>query len=287
MKKHNLRMKYGTHFMAEEGEGGNWRDSLSDEMKGNESLANFEDVGALAKGFIDAKAYQGASVKIPGEDAGDEDVKAFNDKVIEKMPALMYKPDLENQEQSVDFYRTLGMPEKSDGYKMPEVSPPEGVEMNTEKLESFRGIAHKHGLTAKQFEGVMADVMAGDIASAQAGGEALVANLGAIKEKWGHAFNDNMAKVSTLLSKTGAPPEMADAIKSGAMDISVVNWLYTMGKQMGGEGFNFDDADVDDSKTAKMTPEDAQNAIDEINNNSEHPYWKGWLAQERKLETLH
>ena len=262
----------------------NWRDALPDDMKGNESLATFEDVGALAKGFIDAKAYQGSSVKIPGEDAGDDDRKAFNEKMLEKMPTLMYKPDLENQEQSVEFYRTLGMPEKLDGYEVPTIEVPDGIEMDTGKAEGFREIAHKHGLTAAQFKGVMNDVMLADIASAQAGQEDVKANMTAIKDKFGHAFSDNMGKINNMLTKTGAPEALVNAVKSGMVDLETVNWMYTMGKQMGGEGFNFDDADVVDKGTAKMTPEDAQNAIAEINGNPDHAYWKG-TGEDKKRAT--
>ena len=254
---------------------GNWRDALPEEMRGNESLSTFEDIGALAKGFIDAKAYQGSSVKIPGEDAGADDVKAFNEKMIEKMPTLMYKPDMENQEQSVEFYRTLGMPEGPDGYEIPKVEVPESIEMGGGKAEAFRGIAHKYGLTAAQFKGVMGDVMAQDIVDAQANQKDVADNMIAIKEKFGHAFSDNMGKINLMLSKTGAPETLVDAVKGGMIDVNMINWMYTMGKQMGGEGFNFDDADVNDNKTAKMTPEDAQNAIAEINANPDHAYWKG------------
>ena len=266
------------------GSAGNWRDTLPDEIKGSEALANFEDVSALAKGFIDVKSYQGASIKIPGEDAGEADVKAFNDKLMEKVPTLMRKPDLETQDQSVDFYRSLGMPEKSDGYEIPEVKIPDGVEIQTGKAESFREIAHKHGLTANQFKGVMKDVIEADIVSAQAGNEDTAANMTAIKEKFGHAFSDNMGKINTLLTKTGAPTDLVEAVKSGMVGLETVTWMYNMGKQMGGEGFNFDDVDDTTTREHKMTPEEAQGAIDEINNNKDHAYWKG-TGEEKKRAT--
>ena len=150
--------------MSEEG---NWRDSLPDEIKGSEALANFEDVGSLAQGFIEAKSYQGASVRIPGEDAGDEARREFTDKLVTKVPTLMYKPNLEDQEQSVEFYRSLGMPETPDKYEVPEIEAPDNVEIKTDKIEGFREIAHKHGLTAAQFKGIMGDIVNADIQEAQ------------------------------------------------------------------------------------------------------------------------
>lgn len=254
----------------------NWRDELSDDMKGNEALANFEDIPALAQGFIDAKSYQGASIKIPGEDAGDDARKEFTDKMLEKVPTLMYKPNFDDAEQSKDFYRSMGMPDGAEKYEMPEIKVPDDVELKSEKLEAFRGIAHKHGLTAKQFKGVMADVIAGDITAAQEGNEVTAANMTAIKEKFGAAFSDNMGKIDVLLSKTGAPKELIEATKKGMVNVETVNWLYQMGKQMGGEGFDFKD-NKDDLQEGRitMTPDEAQVAINEINANRDHAYWKG------------
>lgn len=264
----------------------NWRDNLSDEMKGNEALANFEDVGQLAQGFIDAKAYQGASIKIPGEDAGDEDRTAFTQKLLDKVPTLMHKPDFEQAEQSVDFYRSLGMPETSDKYEIPEVEIPDGIEYNSDRAESFREIAHKNGLTAAQFKGVMKDVAAQDIAAAQGQQTGVTENIAAIKEKFGHAYDDNMGKINTLLTKTGAPDDLAAAVKKGIVGVETINWLYQMGKQMGGEGFNFDDnGDPDVNRgSATMTPDEAKAAIAEINANKDHPYWKG-TGEDKKRAT--
>jgi len=263
----------------------NWRDTLPDGIKGDASLANFEDIGQLAQGFLDAKTYQGASIKIPGEDAGDEDRKAFHDKMLDKMPNLMYKPDFENPEQSVEFYRTLGMPELAEGYALPEFEVPDGIEVQNDKAEGFRQIAHKHGLTAAQFKGIMGDVFAQDVVAAQAGMDDNKANLAAVKEKFGMAHDDNMGKINTMLAKTGAPEGLIDGIKNGLVGVDTVNWLYQMGKQMGGEGFNFNDIGEGDTRVAKMTPEEARSAIDEINGNKEHAYWKGTGDEKKRATT--
>lgn len=262
----------------------NWRDTLPDEIKGDASLANFENIGQLAQGFLDAKTYQGASIKIPGEDAGEEDRKAFNSKLLDKVPGLMHKPDLENQEQAVEFYRSIGMPELAEGYKLPEFEVPEGIEIQSDKAEGFRQIAHKHGLTAAQFKGIMGDIFAQDVVVAQAGIDGSKANLAAVKEKFGMAHDDNMGKINTMMAKTGAPESLIEGVKNGLVGVETISWLYQMGKQMGGEGFNFDDIGDRDPKAARMTPEEARSAIDEINNNKDHAYWKG-TGEEKKRAT--
>ena len=263
----------------------NWRDTLPDDLKGNEALANFADITDLAKGFIDTKALQGASIKIPGSDAGTEAIADFHTKVLEKVPTLMFKPDMDKDEQSVEFYRSLGMPETKDKYEAPEFKQPDGSKFESAKLEEFKGIAHKHGLTAKQFKGVMSDIIAQDIAAVGTGQEAVAANQKATKDKFGHAHDDNMAKINNLLTKTQAPEGLVEAAKNGTLDLATVEWMYSMGKQMGGENFDFDTPGDDDKRGGpKMTPADAQTAIDEINANRDHPYWKG-TGDEKKRAT--
>ena len=48
----------------------NWRDTLPDDLKGNPALANFQDIGQMAKSFVDMKSFQGDSIRVPGQDAG-------------------------------------------------------------------------------------------------------------------------------------------------------------------------------------------------------------------------
>ena len=80
MKFMNINRKFYEEANGDggNGDGGNWRDSLPDDLKGNAALANFEDVGQMAKSFVDMKSYQGNSIHIPGEDAGDEDRRLLN-----------------------------------------------------------------------------------------------------------------------------------------------------------------------------------------------------------------
>lgn len=262
----------------------NWRDELPEEIRGSEALANFENVGQMAQSFLEAKKYQGQSLKIPGEDAGEEDRQAFIDKLINKVPTLMPKPNLDDQEQSVEFYRSLGMPETKDAYEPPEIEIPEGVKIQEEKAEIFKEIAHKHGLTTKQYKGMMADILSGDIEESKATLEAIAENQRAIKEKFGHAFKDNMNKIVGILTKTDAPEFLIEEIKGGSLDIDTVEWLYQLSKSMGGEGTNFDEDEDQGGRDVKMTPDEAKAAIAEINANRQHPYWVG-TGEEKQRAT--
>ena len=100
-------------------EGGNWRDGLPEGLRDSTALADFKDVGGLAKSFIDTQ-------KMLGERPGMADLAA--------------PVDTEGRSK---IYAKLGRPDNPEGYKLGD----------GEGGKEFRLIAHKHNLTAEQAEG--------------------------------------------------------------------------------------------------------------------------------------
>ena len=70
-----------------------WRTSIPEEIRGHKSLEHIQDVGALAKSYVNAQSMIGADkVAIPGKHATDEDWG--------------------------EVYRRLGRPDTPDGYEL-------------------------------------------------------------------------------------------------------------------------------------------------------------------------
>lgn len=252
----------------------NWRDNLPDELKGEASLANFETEADLAKGFIEAKKLQGNSIRIPGEDAGEEDRSAFYDKMLEKLPNFMLKPNFENQEQSDEFFRSLGKPKSAESYTIPEIEGvPEGYEFDESRQKALRELAHSLNLTDAQFKGMAKSLMENELKMNAAKSEAAKANKEALKSAWGAAFEDNMKLVAIALTATKAPESLVESIKNGTASPENVQWLYSVGKQLGSEGNELGDEFDNINKNRGMSPAEAREAINEINNNRDHPYW--------------
>lgn len=107
---------------------GDFKSMLSPEYRDHASLKDFPDVNALAKSFIDTQKMVGNSIRIPAEDATDE--------------------------EKHDFYSRLGRPEDPEGYKLSERDAPEGFETDEEMLKSFKQVSHSLGLTPQQVEGI-------------------------------------------------------------------------------------------------------------------------------------
>jgi hypothetical protein len=244
--------------------GGDWRESLDEDLRGS-------DIGSLAKSYVETKALQGSSIRIPGEDAGEDAVKEFNNKLIEKVPGVILKPNFDDETQSTEFFRALGMPETADGYELPEIEVPEGVSIDNERMEGLKAVAHKHGLTAKQFNSMMNDVLQSDIEGQVAVVKAAKESQIALKNEWGLAYDDNMASALRVAEATHAPEGLIAAMKAGELGPETAKWLHGMAAAFKGEGSQF--GDDNGGGNAKMTPAEAQAKISEIMDNKQHPYW--------------
>ena len=233
------------------------------------SLQDFKSVDALAKGFVELKSFQGASIRIPGEDASDEARAEFNER-LSNIDGVMVRPDLDNPDQSRDFYRSLGAPEKAEDYA---INMPDGIEnmqVDDSRIEMFRGLALEHGLTKKQFSGILGKIMDADLSEANTNRGTKEAAEATLRTEWGQAYDQNMTVAEAVARATGAPQEFQDAIAAGNMGPNMSKWLHSLASKFEGEGQNFINRDP---AVYKDSPQETQEKINEIMNNKEHPYW--------------
>ncbi|MFV2057716.1 MAG: hypothetical protein ACC707_14715, partial [Thiohalomonadales bacterium] len=74
----------------------NWRDVLPDDLKTNGVLSGITSISQMAKMTVDARQYGSNSVRIPSEDATEEDRGKFITDIVAKVPTLMVKPNPED-----------------------------------------------------------------------------------------------------------------------------------------------------------------------------------------------
>lgn len=240
-----------------------WMDGLqSDELKSSEALKQFSDLDSLAKGYSDLKAYQGSSLRIPGEDAGDEARAEFNQKLLEQVPTLMVRPDFNDENLSNDFYKSLGRPDEYSGYEIPEV---EGIQIGEERAKALQEIAFGEGLTKKQFGSFLEKTLALDVAEMQSSTEASEQSMVALKQELGYAFTETLAEAEKV--RAGFFPQIDQA----QLDPTTIKSFAAIAKQLGSEAVNL--AGQAGVKEPTLTPAHAQEKINEINMNATHPYW--------------
>lgn len=264
----------------------NWRDSLPDDLKGSASLARYNDVPDLAKAYVHMEKFRGNSISIPGEDAGDEQRQEFVDKLLNNAPNVMMRPDMDNADQSRDFYRTLGMPEKSDGYEVPKMELPEGQPINEERITFFRELAHNIGLTKSQFSNFVKAITEQDVTEFTSRKSNQEAEITSLKKEWGDATKDRIAETLSIAERTKAPESLIEAIKKNEVTSDMMKWMYGIHVSIGkGEGTNM--SGIQTSTSGKMSPSEAKEKIAEMYANKDHAFHRGDKdAMKRMIELV-
>ena len=259
---------------------------VSEEYHENASLQNFNSVDDLAKSFIELKSMQGHSVRLPSENASEEDINSFNAKMSEKLPNWMLKPDFENPEQSSEFWSKLGTPSDPKEYKMPEIKVPDGMELNADRQEYFRNLAKEANMTQTQFNTMMSKVFEKEIESNTNAVTAKEQAIKDIKTEWGQAYDERLAIAAKTAEATGAPDSIVAAVKDGTAGVETMNWMYNTGKALGDEGRDIinNSSNSSGKDTGLLSPGEALRQLDEIHANPEHPYYTA-IGDEKKRAT--
>jgi hypothetical protein len=258
------------------GESSDWRSMLPEDIRNSPALADFKDVGTLAKSFVDTQAYVGNSIRIPSEEASEEQRAEFIQKLQSRVPELMIRPDFSDENQSKEFFRTLGMPEKPEEYEVPEV---EGLQLPEDRVNFLREVAHKHGVTNDQFKGFMAEVLQADARGIQQQQEKTQQSMQTLKQEWGMAFDERVNAAKAVAKETGAPEALIDAIENNSVGGEVYKWLYQVGTQLGSEGINSPNIS---GRSTLMSPAEATERVNEIMANRKHPYWNAHDPQHKE-----
>lgn len=255
--------------MSEEGQQQetSWRDGIADEaLRSSPALADVTSMESLAKQFVDQQKFIGNSIRVPSDEAGDGDRQAFTDKLLKHAPNLMHRPNFDDPEQSKEFYRAIGLPEDHSGYAAPEI---EGLQLPEERVNFLRETAYKHNLPAKQFEGMMTDILTADAVHAAQQKETLTASQTALGQEWGMAHEGRVNAVHNMLRQMEAPEALQKAFTDGNVDGPTIKWLHTVAKQLGGSGHELT---KQQGSQENMTPDEAKSRIGEIYANPKHPF---------------
>lgn len=188
------------------GEGGNafeapdWFEKLSAETGEGETASNrdwaqaagVKDLDGLVKLARDNQrvARDKAGVKVPGEGAKPEEIAAFR--------------------------TAIGVPEKADGYKVPQIENgkfdasraegpdnPKHVPLDDAMIGRLRESAHAHGAPAAAFEGLVKDFVMLQLEEQEAATKAGDAEAAAKLKEWGGAKAENLANVDSAARALG------------------------------------------------------------------------------------
>ena len=176
-----------------------WRSAIPEDLQNDPSLADIQDVGALAKGYVHAQRMVGSDkVAIPGANAEQTEIDAF--------------------------YNKLGRPDTPQGYESPTENMPD-LPVNEEVRGKFYEEAHRIGLNNQQAAALLrweAERTQSAMAEHSQNAEiALEKAQDAMRKEFGQAFDEKMnmaknaaeefggAELIELLDKTGLGNEPA------------------------------------------------------------------------------
>ena len=260
--------------MTDETQETSWKDTLPEDLQALPMLEKFKSVEDLVRSHESAERMIGKSIRVPGDDAGQDQWDEFLQR-INKVDGIARVPKDPDDEGWRDVYRKAGLPEAPTEYGLAD--------------EDLAKTLHEAGLTKKQAKRV-ADLMNdGKVAADEARQEETRNAIAKLKERWGEGFERNslMARqvVDMLAQKMGAPDQFRTTLNDSKYgnDPFLIEMFAAVGKMLGepgapkaGEGVRFG-----------LSPAEAKEQISEIMANKDHPYHDGDRAALDKVAKLY
>jgi hypothetical protein len=224
-------------------QGGDWKESLPEELRNDPTIQNTKDVAGLASQLVNSQKMLGAAIRIPGKDAGEDDWNTFYGK-LESVPGIGRVPSEPSQDpEGVSaLFRKLGTPEKADGYKFTRPDQADTIMQGvySETLEGARSMQEQRSQLAED-----------------------------LKKEFGNGLEAALHDSSQVLSQLG-DEELDQVLQQHGLDQhpAVLRFAGKMASFLREGGVELGDR----PSNAGITPAEAKSQIAEIQNNPDHPY---------------
>ena len=177
-----------------------WRTAIPEELQNDPSLADIQDIGSLAKGYVHAQKMIGSDkVAIPGANAEQEEIDTF--------------------------FNKLGRPDTPQGYESPTDNMPD-LPVNEEMRSQFYEEAHRIGLNNQQTAALLrweAERTQGMIAASQQDSQASLEKAqDTMRQEFGKAFEQKMDMAKSAAQEFGGDELLELLDKTGLGNEPVV-----------------------------------------------------------------
>ena len=228
-----------------------WKDRVGNDFANSPTISKFEDT---VEGLQKAMASHLNLEKLLGH---------------EKVPLPKGPEDVEGRAR---FNKAIGVPEKSDGYELPDPSLPGEMSKLTFDKNAFAQIAHDHNLTPDQAKGLWAKYteLSGNIYQKHATEHQanLDKTMNALRNEWGDAYASKVELAEMVINKFASDKEAGDYITAVlSKDAKSLKFLASIGEQ-------FAENKVGEFRHAKyaLSPDEAEAEYSKILSNPDHPY---------------
>jgi hypothetical protein len=231
-----------------------WRSEIPEDIRSHKSLETIQDVGSLAKSYVNAQSMIGADKVVkPGKFATSDDWNSFYDKV--------------------------GRPASADDYQL-ENKLAEGQSENADMVSWFKKTAHEVGLLPHQAQNLLNKYNEFSGSQVQQSASVTEDEINKValdlKKEYGQAFDDRMAVGKGVLENFSSIPveEFEDLTLSNGMKLgdhpaiikTMVNIGQYMKEKMG------EDTLAGVKTSGGLSPSEASEKLAELTQPSS-PYW--------------
>lgn len=261
----------------------NWSESFPEEVKQWDEVANSQSAEQFWQRIGSHRKHIGQSIRIPSEEASTEDMNAFYDKLQKRAPNLMPVPDQDDPEAVKAVFSRLGLPEEANQYGDIE---DDSLQFNEGQLDTLKGLAFNAGLTKSQFESLARQVGTKTAAESLATKEAQEEAQKALKEQWGMTAEDKLKETKTFLERSSAPQNLVDLMAANGVDADTTLWLHKLSEGMGENNEMSNQNNGAGGGNGTLAPYEAQERINEMLNNRQHPYHRGDARARTRMREL-
>jgi len=228
-----------------------WKTGLEADLKNSPLVQKFEDT---PQGLNEAIKSHASLEQLLGH---------------EKVPIPKGPEDVEGWNR---FSKAMGIPDKAEGYGLPDAQLPDSMKGMTIDKNQFAEIAHAHKLTPSQVKGLWETYVKLNIDNYNKAMEThqntLNDTVNRLKSEWGDTYDNNVELGQMVINRFSADQETNDWLTSVfTSDPRGVKFLAKIGEQ-----FAENKIGEFSMKRFSLSPEQAQSEIDEITRDPKHPY---------------
>lgn len=228
-----------------------WKNTLRTDLRDSPILQKFEDT---PEGLNKAFESYGNLEKLLGH---------------EKVPIPKDINDVEGWNR---FSKAMGIPDKAEGYGLPDAKLPDSMKGMTLDKNKFAEVMHAHKVHPSAVKGIWEAYQAINVESyqkaVQAHQEQLTKTVNTLKGQWGDAYQTNVELGQMVINKFSDDQETNDYLTSVlSQDPRGVKFLAKIGDQ-----FAENKVGEFQIKRFSMTPAEAKEEVDKMTRDLEGPY---------------
>lgn len=229
----------------------NWKSGLSEDLRNSPLLSKFDDT---PEGLAEAFKSHDNLEKLLGH---------------EKVPI---PKDMEDVEGWNRFSKAMGIPDKAEGYGLPDAQLPDSMKDIALDKNQFAEVMHAYKVHPSAVKGIWKEYQRINVEEYNKAMETHKAQIdqtvNQLRGEWGDAYQSNVELGQTVINKFSEDQEMNDYLTNAlSQDPRGIKFLAKIGDQ-------FAENKVGEfaMKKFSLAPDEAQNEIDKMTNDLDGPY---------------